>query len=88
MWTQIIQPYYFGDPYTKATCLWLKGLPPLEPTNILTESDLLSWTLIHSSQRLRSKTFTGIAEAMADQWHENAQPIQISIFDTAVPCPN
>lgn len=80
MWSQIIQPYYFGDPYTKKTCLWLKGLPLLEPTNI-TDECLKSWTLLHSTQRLRSKTFTGIAEAMAEQWHENSKPKQISIFD-------
>lgn len=36
-YNQIIQPYEYGDPYSKKTCLWLKGLPPLQPTNILTE---------------------------------------------------
>lgn len=63
---QIIQPYYFGDPYTKQTCLWLKNLPPLYATNIV--DPVGSWTRLHSSQRLRSKTFSGVSAAFADQW--------------------
>ena len=78
-WTQIIQPYFFGDPYSKATCLWLKGLPPLQVTNLV-ESNVEPWCKLHSSPRLRSKTFTGIALAMAEQWTEEALPYQLS-FD-------
>ena len=64
--TQAIQPYQFGYPYTKRTCLWLKGLPELTPINSV--KPLGSWTALHKSQRIRSKTFEGIAEAMAKQW--------------------
>ena len=63
---QIIHPYYFGDPYTKATCLWLYDLPPLVATDLV--KPLGSWTLLHSSQNIRSKTFPGVARAFADQW--------------------
>ena len=79
-WT--IQPYQFGHPYSKRTCLWLKGLPPLIPTELC--EPICSWvsggskkadgsprknkgTAIRDSKR-RSKTFSGIAKAMADQW--------------------
>ena len=65
-YTQAIQPYQFGDPYTKRTCLWLKNLPELNPTKIV--KPLGSWTTCHRSVRVRSKTFDGIAEAMAEQW--------------------
>lgn len=64
--TQTIQPYQFGDPYTKRTCLWLKGLPELTPTNPV--KPLGSWTELHRSVTIRSKTFERIAEAMAKQW--------------------
>lgn len=64
--SQIIQPYWFGHPYSKRTLLWLKGLPPLFAT--LIEPEYESWTAIHSSAKIRSKTFTGIAAAMAHQW--------------------
>lgn len=64
--SQVIQPYWFGEPYSKRTCLWLKGLPPLFGT--LIEPEYISWTSIHSSAKLRSKTFPGIAKAMASQW--------------------
>ena len=64
--SQYIEPYLFGDPYSKRTLLWLKGLPPLFSTLIC--SDFKSWTKIHSSPNVRSKTFKGIAAAMADQW--------------------
>lgn len=63
---QIIQPFYFGDPYIKCTFLWLRGLPPLNP-NCFVEP-VASWTNIHKSAKLRSKTFPGIAAAMAEQW--------------------
>lgn len=80
--TQIIQPYMFGDPMRKTTCLWLKGLPKLEPTNVV-EPEIItlsngktdsSWHYLTSNlpqymrSRGRSKTFPGIAQAMANQW--------------------
>ena len=65
-YSQLIQPFEFGDPYSKKTCLWLKGLPPLMGTVIC--SDYVSYTALHRSARMRSKTFPGIAAAMADQW--------------------
>lgn len=84
-YSQIIQPYEYGHPYSKKTCLWLKGLPNLHPTQIITEN-IISWvsggskdhkgnprknkgTIIRDGLR-RSKTFIGIAEAMANQWSE------------------
>lgn len=71
---QIIEPYYFGDPWKKSTCLWLKGLSPLVPSNIVTPKG--KWVNIfdpwdipgYSSSKIRSKTFPGIASAMACQW--------------------
>lgn len=67
---QIIQPWQFGHGETKATCLWLKNLPALVPTDIVDEREQRIWKLPPSSDRakLRSKTFTGIAKAMAEQW--------------------
>lgn len=80
---QIIQPYEFGEPYEKKTCLWLKGLPYLQPTNIVSPPPRIyyesgksmpawyayAWRLPKEERtRLRSKTFTGIAKAMAEQW--------------------
>lgn len=67
---QIIQPWQFGHGETKATCLWLKGLPMLEPTNIVEGREQKIWKMPPSQDRakLRSKTFLGIAQAMADQW--------------------
>lgn len=82
-YTQIIQPYEYGHPYSKRTCLWLKGLPKLIPTKIITEN-IISWvsggskdskgnprkqsgTKFRDSKR-KSKTFQGIAQAMAEQW--------------------
>jgi len=67
---QIIQPWQYGHGETKATCLWLKGLPKLEPTNIV-EGRHARVHLMGPSKdraRLRSKTYTGIAKAMAKQW--------------------
>jgi hypothetical protein len=68
--TQIIQPWMFGHGETKSTCLWLRGLPMLKPTNIVTERGQKIWKMGPSPDRakLRSKTFPGIAQAMADQW--------------------
>ena len=80
---QIINPFEFGDPYEKKTCLWLKGLPELKPTNIVEvpprrqfESGKTMpawyadcWKLPKDERaKLRSKTFPGIAKAMAKQW--------------------
>jgi len=78
---QIIQPFQFGHPYTKATCLWIKGLPKLQSTNILVKPET-GWVNQSftpdgryggfngkfNGSTERSKTFQGIADAMADQW--------------------
>ena len=79
--TQSIQPYEFGEPYSKKTLLWLKGLPLLKPTNILTEhtpwmpSNTGGFSRgqggsrgIAHDPKTASKTFQGIANAMAKQW--------------------
>ena len=77
---QIIQPYMFGHEATKTTCLWLKNLPPLTPTNIVGKGErhitkggrsLPKWYNLPPSDdrwKIRSATFKGIAEAMASQW--------------------
>lgn len=81
--TQIIQPYHFGESFSKKTCLWIKGLPNLIPTNIVHAGE----TTVYKSgksmptwyadayklppkerAKMRSKTFEGIAKAMAEQW--------------------
>ena len=81
-YNQVIQPYMFGHPYSKRTCLWLKGLPFLIATNILTDHEPYvngGCKDAHGNYRrfigrnerdpkTRSKTFEGIAEAMAEQW--------------------
>jgi len=82
--TQEIQPYEFGHPYTKKTRLWLKGLPKLKPTNIIDKSEVKTFIESGTSRykntnknknryvargsKDRSKFWTGIAEAMAQQW--------------------
>ena len=67
---QIIQPWEFGHGETKATCLWLKGLPPLRPTNIVPGREHRIHLMPPGPDRWkeRSRTFQGIADAMADQW--------------------
>jgi hypothetical protein len=67
---QVIQPWQFGHPESKATCLWLEGLPPLEPTNVVDGREQRLHRLPPSPERwkLRSTTYQGIAEAMAEQW--------------------
>ena len=82
---QIIQPWMFGDEATKTTCLWLKNIPKLEPTNVVGKGErtffasgkshpkwyadaLKNAKTKEERQTLRSKTFPGIAEAMAKQW--------------------
>ena len=79
---QIIQPYMFGDPFEKKTCLWLKGLPELKPTDIVdppprqqlrSGKSMPVWysNAPHKDRaKLRSKTFPGFAKAMAEQWSE------------------
>lgn len=70
---QIIQPYEFGHPVTKATCLWLIGLPPLTPTKVVKvtqttqPSGIASW-YSNATSNERARTFSGIAAAMAQQW--------------------
>ena len=67
---QIIQPWMFGHGETKATCLWLKGLPQLRATNIVGGREPRIHHMPPSADRwkLRSQTYAGIAAAMADQW--------------------
>ena len=89
---QIIQPYEYGHPYRKSTCLWLKGLPKLQPTNIVEFEEIHSkgksggysgnsWVVRDENGKVlsyrdprvakaRSKTFEGIAQAIATQWSE------------------
>ena len=81
---QIIQPYEHGHPYSKKTCLWLKNLPPIMPTDLIDKKDTISWVSGGSKDHkgntrkncgmkfrdslTKSKTFPGIAKAMAEQW--------------------
>lgn len=67
---QVIHPWQFGHGETKATCLWLKGLPKLKPTNIVDGREARVHRLPPSPDRwkIRSATYAGIAAAMADQW--------------------
>lgn len=93
---QIIQPYQFGDPYEKRTCLWLKGLQKLIPTKIVDIPDRIQfksgktmprWYVeagnLSREQRalVRSKTFSGIAKAMAEQWGNcNTNNVRKKVF--------
>jgi hypothetical protein len=72
---QIIQPWQFGHGETKATCLWLKGLPLLQPTEIVEGREARIHRMPPSPDRWkeRSKTFSGIALAMSQQWGKSAQ---------------
>lgn len=67
---QIVQPWQFGHGETKATCLWLKGLPKLEPTDVVEGREQRIWRLPPSEDRARERsvTFPGLAKAMAEQW--------------------
>lgn len=67
---QIIQPWQFGHGETKATCLWLKGLPPLQPTNVVSGREARIHRMPPGVDRWkeRSRTYAGIAQAMAEQW--------------------
>lgn len=78
---QIIQPWMFGHPWTKSTCLWLKGLPRLTETDNKKEemkslpkkitSPILAMSPSEDRAKMRSKTYPGIAKAMAQQWGQN-----------------
>lgn len=72
---QIIQPWQYGHGETKATCLWLKGLPKLRPTEIVEGREPRVWKMPPGKDRakIRSKTFSGIAKAMAEQWAGNVR---------------
>ena len=91
---QIIQPWQFGDKAQKSTCLWLKGLPKLVPTNIVEKGEFFEFTSKKGEKKrmpmwyykalqdaktpeqrrtLRSKTFSGIAKAMAEQWTKKTE---------------
>jgi hypothetical protein len=76
---QIFQPYYFGDPYFKATCLWLRDIDPLTDTNRLIPpkkgtEEYKKWSMIHREppgperEKNRSRSFPGFAIAAANQW--------------------
>ena len=67
---QYIQPWMFGHGETKATCLWIKGLPNLVPTDIVEGREQAIWKMSPSKDRtkLRSKTYKGVADAMVEQW--------------------
>lgn len=67
---QIIQPWQFGHGETKSTCLWLRDLPLLKPTEIVEGREQRVWRMVPGPDRAknRSKTFPGIAKAMAEQW--------------------
>jgi hypothetical protein len=68
--TQTIHPWQFGHGEQKATCLWLKNLPPLTPTNIVDGREQRIWRMAPGPERerMRSRTYPGIAAAMATQW--------------------
>ena len=67
---QIIQPWMFGHPEQKTTCLWLKNLSCLQPTQVVEGREQAVWKMAPSEERakLRSRTYPGIAQAMAEQW--------------------
>lgn len=79
---QIIQPWQYGHGETKATCLWLKNLPPLTATNVVEGREARVHKMAPSPDRwkLRSVTFPGIAAAMADQWGSMSAPVQMGLF--------
>ncbi len=99
---QIIQPWMFGDKAQKSTCLWLKNLPKLKPTNIVEKGEFFEFVSKKGEKKrmplwyyealqkaktpeerstLRSKTFNGIAKAMAEQWTKGKFLKQLNIFD-------
>lgn len=78
---QVVQPWQFGHGEQKATCFWLKNLPPLVPTDIVEGREQRIWKLPPSPDRWkeRSRTYQGIADAMAEQWGV-LHPVQLEIF--------
>ena len=91
-YTQIIQPYEHGEPYSKKTCLWLRGLPEIKPSNIVSEykpyvscgtsankgnKDKAGVSRSGGASKVRSRTFVGIAKAFATQWSEYLTKEQI-----------
>lgn len=86
--TQIIQPWQHGHGETKATCLWLKNLPPLRPSHIVEGREPRIHFMPPSEDRWkeRSRTLPGIARAMAEQWGgSNRQMYQPELFDEVHP---
>jgi hypothetical protein len=79
---QVIQPWQFGHGETKATCLWLKNLPPLVSTNIVEGREARIHMMPPGPDRWkeRSRTYPGIAEAFARQWGAARVPVQLSMF--------
>lgn len=92
---QIIQPFEFGHDAMKSTCLWLKGLPLLKPTQYIPPSHPGDGRMVYENQtpsgqnrlgqtagraKKRATTYAGIAQAMADQWVDG-MPLQIGMFD-------
>lgn len=75
---QTIQPWQFGHGETKATCLWLKNLPALVPSNVVAGREQRVFKMAPGPNRWkeRSRTFAGIAEAMANQWGDYLNPLQ------------
>lgn len=86
--SQVIQPFQFGEPYSKRTHLWLKNLPLLKHTKVLSEYRPYINTRSHRkgvrNTKLRSKTFIGIAEAMATQWSKPVYIEQLSLFEDVI----
>lgn len=81
---QVIHPFFFGDPYSKSTCLWLKNLPKLVPTDYLI-GEFPSWVYISDRDPVRrSRIFPGIARAMASQWSEYVSKYKPLMLDLEV----
>lgn len=91
MYDQVVQPFQFGDSFQKTTCLWLKGLPRLTPTNIVDRGEFITtksgkklpkWysdakgSNKEKTETDRSRTFPGMAKAMAQQWGGDIPDIQ------------
>ena len=93
---QIIQPWQYGHETTKATCLWLKGLPKLTPSNVVSKGERQYYPSGNSSPMwhaktgsgcsvIRSKTFQGIADAMAEQWGSDSTTArQLDMFESVI----
>lgn len=83
--SQVIQPWMFGHGEVKTTCLWLKNLPMLRATNIVEGREQRCWRMSPSPDRWakRSRTYEGIAEAMAQQWGNADYPLQLEWIELA-----